>query len=97
MTLDPQWTALGGLVLLLCVGGLLVGVILPIIANLLSVVGGFVEFFLHIVTGGPVAWCGCLAVAIVLASCCGIVALAGFTLSTCGTPDAVRFCQWFGL
>jgi hypothetical protein len=97
MTLDPQWTALGGLVLLLCVGGIILSVVLPAIASLLSVVGGFLEFFLDILTGGPVAWCGCLVVVILLVGCCVIVALAGFTLSTCGTPNAVNFCQWFGL
>ena len=97
MTLDPQWMALGGLVLLLCVGGLILSFVLPAIASLFSALGGFVQFLVNILTGGPVTWCGCLAVIILLVACCGLVALAGFTLSTCGTPDAVNFCRWFGL
>jgi len=97
MTLDPQWAALGGLILLLCAGGLVLAVVLPVITSLLSFVGGFLEFFLDILTGGPVAWCGCLVVVLLLVGCCGLVALAGFTLSTCGTQEAVNFCRWFGL
>ncbi len=97
MTADPQVLTVIAVIAALCVGGLVLSFILPLLSGLFSIISAFVEFLFHVLTGGPVAWCGCLVLAILLIGFCGFIAVVIYSLSTCGTPDAVNFCAWFGL
>lgn len=91
--LNPLWVVV--LCCGLCVGGIFLTVVLPVIGGALDIFFGVFEFFFDLLSGGPVAWCGCL---FFLGACCGCSVLT-YTiinlLSTCGTPDAVNFCRLF--
>lgn len=83
---------------LLCCGGLLVGILLPILGffgDILGLFGVVFEAFFDILSGGPLAWCGCFLVLFGCFICFGIVVTLVSVLSTCGTPDAVNFCRLF--
>jgi len=76
----------------LCALAVVVMVILPIIGtlfDLIGVVGG-------LLTGDPSSCCGCLLFLGLTAVCGGIAAFVLSVLSSCGTPEAVNFCSWFG-
>jgi hypothetical protein len=82
---------------LLCVGGVFLMLGLQIIGGLLDVFTSIFELFFDVLSGGPVAWCGCL---VLLGGCAGIVGLGimlSQALATCGTPQAVNFCSFFGM
>ena len=88
-------------VLVVAVVGLcLLGVVLFFVLQLLGTTAGIfanlMQLLMQIISGGPVAWCGCLFVA---GSCmiCILVVIGGSSmLSSCGTPNAVNFCALFG-
>lgn len=90
-------STLAGIALLVCVAGFALALILPLASAILSIVGGLLDFVMDLLTGGPVTWCGCLLALVVVGGCCGLAALISYVLSTCGTPQAVNFCVWFGL
>jgi hypothetical protein len=94
--MNVPWTTIGGPLVVLCLGGLVLSFVLPAVGGLLAFLGSIFELLLDVFTGGPVAWCGCLVRAILLVGCCGAAAIAGYSLSTCNTPDPVHFCSWFG-
>jgi hypothetical protein len=85
----------------LILGGIcLVGVVLAVVFGALTTVLQFFAqifgFFAGILSGGPIAWCGCI---VAIGGCIGVVILAisiSTILSTCGTPNEVNFCQLFG-
>lgn len=79
----------------LCVGGLILAVVLPLLSGVFEVLGTLLEFVFNIVSGGPVAWCGCLLFLILLLACCGLIVLVA--TSGCGTPGAAGLCAWLGL
>ncbi len=95
--LDPQTVTIIVVIAALCIGGLILSFILPIISGIFGVFSNFIEIFIDVLTGGPVAWCGCILLLLFLVGFCGFIAVMAYSLSTCGTPDAVRFCTWFGL
>ena len=84
----------------ICGGLCLVAVILffglQLISGTFGVVIGIVELFVHVFSGGPIAWCGCLLLLASCAVCSGIVIALLTILPKCGTPEAVNFCQLFG-
>jgi len=94
---ELQFNTLAGIALLVCVVGLGLAFILPLASAILTVLGGLLDFVMDLLTGGPMTWCGCLLVLVAIGGCCGLAALISYVLSTCGTPQAVRFCVWFGL
>ncbi len=95
--MDPQIVPVIAILGLLCVGGVILAVVLPFISGLLGAVSSVFELVIDLFTGGPVAWCGCLLALLLVATCCGLILFAVAVLPTCGTPDAVNFCAWFGL
>ena len=82
---------------LLCGVGILLFLGLQLLEFAGAIIGaiiGIFELFLGVLGGGPVAWCGCLLVLLVIVSCAGIV----FLLATsCGTENAINLCSVFGL
>ncbi len=97
MTVEPQIVTIGGVILLLCVGGVILSIVLPLLSSILAVFGTVLELLFDVLTGGPIAWCGCLVVFILVGGCCLLVSVLSFSLSSCGTPDAVNLCSWFGM
>lgn len=74
----------------LCVVGLLLLFGLQLIGSSLAVVSGIFDLIGGILGGGPVAWCGCLA----LLFLCGGCALVVWVVTTCNSnPAAMNFCS----
>jgi hypothetical protein len=92
-SIDPGWVLLicGGL----CCGGIILGVVLPVLSGAFDIIFGLVEIISDILTGGPVSWCGCIMFIVLLVACCGGLFAVASMLSTCGTADAVNFCRIF--
>jgi hypothetical protein len=92
----PQSLDLGTLLLisvgcvLLCVVGLLLMFGLQILGTGLSTIMGIFELFNGIISGGPVAWCGCL---VVLFLCIGVIGTIFLYTSCQANPAAMNFCQ----
>ncbi|MCU0511895.1 MAG: hypothetical protein MUE40_04915 [Anaerolineae bacterium] len=83
-----------------CVGlflfGGIIGFVLQILGIGFGIVGGVLEFIVNIVSGGPIAWCGCLVLLFACAGCGGLALLIASVLPQCGTPQAVNLCRLFG-
>jgi len=81
---------------LLCVAGLALTLGLQAISGLLEVLASLAGMLMELLAGGPVAWCGCLALlALVIGG--GIVLLLLVQgLAACGTPEAINFCELLG-
>jgi hypothetical protein len=80
----------------LCVGGVILAFVLNLLGTIFGALGSVLAFGTDIITGGPVTWCGCLVVIVLLLLCGGGLLLLASVLSTCGTPDAVNLCSLFG-
>jgi hypothetical protein len=81
-----------------CLCGILfvLGFILQFIGGALEIVLNVFGLFFDILSGGPVAWCGCLVAMCGLCGC-GFFLLSSFSLfSTCGTPEQINLCRLFG-
>lgn len=76
----------------LCVIGLLLFFGLQILGTTLHTVTGLVQLVTGILNGGPVAWCGCLAVLFV---CAGVVGGALLFASCKANPTSMNFCLFF--
>ncbi len=76
----------------LCVVGVVFFFVFQFLGNVFDVVFGLFDLVINVLQGGPLAWCGCLLV-ILLLGACGAIAL---TLTTCGTPNQVNFCRLLG-
>ena len=80
----------------LCVGGVVVLAALNVIGTILHLISSVFALFFHAISVDPSGGCGCL---IILFLCAGVACGGIFVsslISTCGTPDAVRFCTWIG-
>ena len=76
----------------LCVVGLLLFFGLQILGTGLHTVVGIVQVLGGIVNGGPIAWCGCLAVIFV----CAAVAGGALLFASCkANPTSMNFCLFF--
>lgn len=95
--MDPQLVTIGAVILVLCIGGLLLSFALPLLSGIFTLISALFEVGLDVLMGGPIAWCGCIVFLVLVVGCCAFVAVVAYSLSTCGTPDAVNFCSWFGL
>ena len=80
----------------LCVIGVVIVVVLNFFGAAAGIVGNLFEFVFDILGGGPLSWCGCLIGLFVCGGGICMVAFIASILSTCGTPNAVRFCTFFG-
>lgn len=80
----------------LCIIGIGVLFSLQIFSGIVAMLSGLLQGFGTILSGGPLAWCGCILLFVI----CGATAVVGIwlvsILSTCGTADAVNICQLFG-
>lgn len=86
----------------MCLLSLVLVVVLPLITGTLQIFGSIIDIFTGIIgaftgilSGGPVAWCGCLFFLVVLAMCGGLALIVANIVATCGTPDQVMFCRLF--
>jgi len=68
-----------------------------------QIIGGFLEIFtsvfellFEVLSGGPVAWCGCLVLLFVCGGGTVLAVVLAQGLSSCGTPEAINFCTLFG-
>ncbi len=95
MTPDSAFLLALGCVLL-CGVGVFLFLGLQVIGGVLNIFGSFVGLFFDILSGGPVAWCGCLLVIVTLFACVGLALLGSQALSSCGTANAVNLCSFFG-
>lgn len=82
---------------LLCIVGVVLMLGLQIISGFLDVFTSIFGLFFDVLSGGPVAWCGCLVMIFGCAGLVGLGILFSQVLSTCGTPQAVNFCQFLGM
>lgn len=80
----------------LCMVGIVVLLVVQVFGTLFGAVFNFIELFGQILSGGPLAWCGCLLFVGACGVCAGTIGIAVSILSTCGTPNAVNFCAVFG-
>jgi hypothetical protein len=85
----------GCCVALLVFGGI-IGFVLQIFGFGFSIIANFIEFFFNILSGGPVAWCGCLVGLFACAGCGVLTLMVGSALQQCGTAQAVNLCRLFG-
>ncbi|HRF96009.1 MAG TPA: hypothetical protein PLZ51_12470 [Aggregatilineales bacterium] len=86
----------------MCLLSLVLVVVLPILTGTLQIFGSIIDIFTGIIgaftgilSGGPVAWCGCLFFLIVLMMCGGMALLIAGAISSCGTPNQMLFCRLF--
>jgi hypothetical protein len=87
---------LAGCCVALFVFGGIIGFILQIFGFGFGIIINFVNVVLGVITGGPLAWCGCILVIFGCAGC-GVVTLAvAQVLPRCGTAQAVNLCKLFG-
>ncbi|NWF68755.1 MAG: hypothetical protein HXY40_06705 [Chloroflexi bacterium] len=81
---------------LLCVVGIGLLFSMQILASVVGMFSGVVQVISTLIQGGPLAWCGCILLFVI----CIAVVIVGIwfasILATCGTPDAVNFCRFFG-
>ncbi|MBZ0303285.1 MAG: hypothetical protein K8J31_26315 [Anaerolineae bacterium] len=80
----------------LCGVGIVLMTGIHLIGGFLDIFTSIISFFLHILSGGPVAWCGCLVVLVVCVGGVGLALVIGQALSNCGTPQAINLCSLFG-
>lgn len=83
-----------------CVGifvfGGIIGFVLQIFGFGFGILINLVQTVLGVITGGPLAWCGCL-VAVFACAGCGILTLTiASVIPQCGTAQAVNLCRLFG-
>jgi len=80
----------------LCVAGMVILFIFQFLGGIFATLLSVLQFGIDILSGGPVAWCGCL---VGILACCGVFGGIVFFLNvarSCGTPDAVNFCRLLG-
>lgn len=96
-TLDPNNpVVLAAACALLCVVGLVLSLGLQAIGGLLEIINSLAGMFMEVLSGGPVAWCGCLALLVVLVGGAAIAVLLIQGLAACGTSEAINFCSLLG-
>ena len=81
---------------LLCVVGLVLTLGLQAVSGLLEILASLAGALMEMISGGPVAWCGCLALLALLIGSAIVLILLLQGLSACGTPDAINFCSLLG-
>ena len=80
---------------LLCLVVFVIGFALQAISGIFDVIFGIFELLIDLLQGGPVAWCGCLALI------GGIAAIVSAVFLFLNAPEScaahpTRFCQWLG-
>ena len=80
---------------LLCIVALVIGFLLQALSGIFDVIFGLFEIVIDMLQGGPVAWCGCLALLVGLAAAAGAILLAFNAPEACA-EHPTNFCRWFG-
>ena len=80
----------------MCVVGVGLFIALHFLGTIFGLLGGFLHLGIDIITGGPVTWCGCLVVLVVIFICGATVLLLGSAFSSCGTAQATNLCTLLG-
>ncbi len=96
-SLDPNNPlVLGGACALLCVIGLVLSLGMQALGGVLELFSGLAGIIMELLSGGPVAWCGCLALLALLVGggIAAVMLVQG--LAACGTPEAINFCALIG-
>lgn len=87
-------------VALCCIGILLFGGVIGFVVQFLGfgvqIIGTLLDVVMSIISGGPIAWCGCLVMLFGCAGCGFITLLLASVLPNCGTPNQVNLCRLFG-
>lgn len=98
---NPLWIALG--CTSLCIIGVIVSFVLPIIGSILGIFIGIFEMFLGIfelgfgaISAGPIGCFGCLLTSILCGSCGAITLALVWVAPRCGTPEALNICRFLG-
>ncbi|MCY3946752.1 MAG: hypothetical protein OXF44_10780 [Anaerolineaceae bacterium] len=96
-SLDPNNPlVLAGACALLCVAGLALSLGLQALGGVLELISGLAAVFMELLSGGPVAWCGCLALVALLVGGGVAAVMLVQGLAACGTPEAINFCALIG-
>ena len=81
---------------LLCLVALVIGFLLQAVSGIFDVILGLFQIVIEMLQGGPVAWCGCVALLVGLAAAAGAVLLFFNAPAACA-EHPTNFCLWFGL
>jgi len=77
---------------LLCVVGIGLILALQFAGNIIGTLFSFFNLFFDVVSGGPIAWCGCL----LLIGACGLCGGIAYLAAVCSGGSAMNFCLLFG-
>lgn len=80
----------------LCGVAVVLIMLLQFVGDVFGVLFSIFGVFFDVLSGGPVSWCGCLFSVALLGGCGWFAWTLIQALSTCGTPQAVNFCNLFG-
>lgn len=80
----------------LCFVGIGLSIGLSFIGNFLHMFTQFFQLFTHILSGGPVSWCGCLLLILSCFVCTGVTIFIVSFLPSCSGPNAINFCRLIG-
>lgn len=96
-SLDPDNPLiLAGACALLCVAGLALTLGMQALSGVLELLSSLAGMLMELLSGGPVAWCGCLALLALIVGGGIVVFLLVQGLTACGTPEAINFCALLG-
>ncbi len=96
-SLDPNNPLiLAGACALLCVAGLALTLGLQALSGVLEILSSLAGMLMEMLAGGPVAWCGCLALLALIVGGGVVAFLLVQGLTACGTPEAINFCSIIG-
>ena len=82
---------------LLCVVGVAFTFIMQFVGIGIGIISGVIHFFTGIITGGPLAWCGCLIFLFICSGCGFVTIVLSSIIPKCGTPDAINLCRLLGM
>ncbi len=96
-SLDPNNPLiLAGACALLCVAGLVLTLGMQALSGVLEIITSLAGMLMELLSGGPVAWCGCLALLALVIGGGAVALLLVQGLTSCGTPEAINFCSFLG-
>lgn len=94
--LDPNNVTIIFICVGLCVVGLILLFILQFVGGIFAGIMSLFEVVFQVISGGPVAWCGCLVGLLVCCGVFGVIVAFASIFQDCGTPNAVNFCRLLG-
>lgn len=80
----------------LCGVGIVLTLGLQVIGGVFEIFSSIFGLFFEVLSGGPVAWCGCIVLLVVCGGGTVLAVILAQGLAACGTPEAINFCALFG-